>query len=107
MNNIKQKIVKINEDIAVDFNYSSNKNKDSKSVVIQSKMKEFIGFVKNGAIKKQPIKKAIGVTIPDELFQEFKKHCKKVNYGVGEALDMLIEQYNDKTEERLKTEKKK
>lgn len=101
-NQIKQKIIKISEDVANDFTYYTNKTHDSKSVVVQSKMREFIKAVDKGLYSKNHDKKPVGIVVPEELFEEFKIKCKEINYKVGEALDILLTNYNESVDKKLK-----
>ena len=100
----QQKIVKINENISKDLDFISKKMELSKSTIIEEQMKEFIKAVNSGSIEKQPESKAVGVNISEEVFEEYKLKCKEINYGVGEALDILLNEFNMKNFKRLEEE---
>lgn len=102
----QQKIVKINENISKDLDFISKKMELSKSTIIEEQMKEFIKAVNSGSIEKQPESKAVGVNISEEVFEEYKLKCKEINYGVGEALDILLNEFNMKNFKRLEEESK-
>lgn len=97
----KQRIVKINKNISDDLDFVSKEMGVSKSEVIEQQMKVFIDTVEKGLIDPQPEKKAVGIIVPNEIFDKFKDSCKAVNYGIGEALEILINQYNFKNLKKI------
>lgn len=101
----KQRIIKIASTISEDLDFVSKETGTSKSVIVEQQMKAFIETAKRGDIQRQPEKKAVGIVVNDEIFDEFKSICKNLNYGVGEALEILINQFNLKNIQEMNDKK--
>lgn len=100
----KQRIIKINENIAADLDFVSDYTDETKSEIIEREMLQFIKSVEKGLIPKQPNKKAVGIIVKNEVFDTFKEKCKEMNYQIGDVFEIILNNFNQKNIEKINKE---